>query len=304
MHSQFVSVIIPVFNDATRLRVCLNALENQTYPKYLYEVIVVDNGSHEVENVRDVVDQFGQANITQETTPGSYAARNKGISLAKGAVLAFTDADCIPAPDWIEQGVKHLQQLSNCGMVAGKIEIFCKNPDSPTPVELYERITAFPQQRLLEQHHYGATGNLFTFKRVMDDIGLFNPQLKSNGDVDWGQRVFQRGYGQIYADNLWVQHPARYSFAELYKRTLRLVGGQYDLQQVRYQPLLISNLLFLVSLIKNLVPPLMFVVNAFLNPQLKGFKQKFDTSCVMFFVRYVSAWEMMCLKMGKVSSRE
>jgi len=47
LSTPFVSVIIPVYNDSIRLRTCLQALEEQTYPKSAYEVIVVDNGSDE-----------------------------------------------------------------------------------------------------------------------------------------------------------------------------------------------------------------------------------------------------------------
>ncbi|MGL4504066.1 MAG: glycosyltransferase, partial [Planktothrix sp.] len=54
----FVSVIIPVFNDLDRLLVCLQSLENQTYPKKSYEVIVIDNGS--AEEIKSVVLQFSQ----------------------------------------------------------------------------------------------------------------------------------------------------------------------------------------------------------------------------------------------------
>ncbi|HAA30818.1 MAG TPA: glycosyl transferase family 2, partial [Cyanobacteria bacterium UBA8553] len=74
----FVSVIVPVFNDAKRLKICLDALEHQTYPKHLYEVIVVDNGSDKNEDIEGVVAQFGQAIASYESIPGSYAARNKG----------------------------------------------------------------------------------------------------------------------------------------------------------------------------------------------------------------------------------
>ncbi|MBO1348747.1 MAG: glycosyltransferase family 2 protein [Hormoscilla sp. GUM202] len=99
-----VSVIIPVYNDAEPLRTCLECLENQTYPKESYEVIVVDNASQS--DTASVVNEFSQAMITYEKKPGSYAARNKGISVAKGEIIAFTDADCIPAADWIEKGVE------------------------------------------------------------------------------------------------------------------------------------------------------------------------------------------------------
>jgi len=302
--SSFVSVIIPVLNDATRLRVCLQVLENQTYPKCCYEVIVVDNGSDAAETITDLVKQFGQVTIADEMTPSSYAARNKGIALAKGDIIAFTDSDCIPAADWIEQGVRQLQQTENCGLVAGKIELFYKDPEQPTPIELYEQITAFPQQKLLQEKHFGATGSLFTFKQVIEDVGLFNANLKSNGDLEWGQRVFSRNYQQVYAEDVRVQHPARYSFKQLYTRTVRLAGGSYDLQRSRSQSKLKNNLVFGVSLVKSLVPPLNFVFNTFLNPKIKGVKNKLDVSRVMFFVRYVSAWELLRLRLGKPSSRE
>ena len=108
MNKHFVSVIIPVYNDSARVKICLEALEKQTYPQNLYEVIVVDNASDEYPAIKDVVCQFSQAIAAYESRPGSYAARNKGISLAKGDIIAFTDADCIPAKNWIEKGVANL----------------------------------------------------------------------------------------------------------------------------------------------------------------------------------------------------
>jgi glycosyltransferase involved in cell wall biosynthesis len=300
----FVSVIIPVYNDAERLKLCLEALENQTYTKTGYEVIVVDNASDEAADIKGVVAQFGQAIAAYENTPGSYAARNKGISLAKGEVIAFTDADCIPASDWIEKGVEHLLDVPNCGLVAGKIEIFFKDPTRLTTVELYESLMALPQQEFLEKHQYGATANVFTWRKVIKDVGAFDPSLKSSGDVEWGQRVHSYGYQQVYAEDTCVAHPARYSFKELYKRTLRHIGGTYDLQTRRYSSYLKRNQMFISSLFLNLTPPLQFTFKVFRNPVIKKWKHKLKISLVMFFIRYVSAWELMRLKFGSVSERQ
>ncbi|MBD1804923.1 glycosyltransferase [Microcoleus sp. FACHB-SPT15] len=304
LSSPFVSVIIPVFNDAKRLKICLEALENQTYPKSLYEVIVVDNGSDEAEDIEGVVAQFEKAIATYESAPGSYAARNKGISLAKGEVIAFTDADCIPAPDWLEKGVENLLQTPNCGLVAGKIEIFFKNPKQLTTVELYESIMALPQREFLEKHQYGATANVFTFKNVIDKVGGFDASLKSSGDVEWGQRVASFGYKPIYAEDTCVSHPARYSFNDIYKRTLRHAGGYYDLQIKKEKSFLERNKRFFISLAQDLTPPLMFAFNLFLDSRLKGVQQKLKVSLVLIFIRYVSAWEKLKLKFGGVSARE
>lgn len=300
----FVSVIVPVFNDVERLKICLEALENQTYPQNLYEIIVVDNASDKVQNIEEIVNRYDRAIYTYESTPGSYAARNQGISLAKGEVLAFTDADCIPAPNWLEKGIDDLLKVPNCGLVAGKVEVFCKNPDRPTPIELYEQITAFPQEKLLKQHKGGATANIFTFKEVFNCVGLFDTNLKSHGDLEWGQRVCAKGYAQVYAENVCVAHPARASFAQLYKRTTRLIAGNYALQcQVaadnwQKQPI------FWVNLAKNLIPPVNFILAAFQDSRLPGLKHKIQVSLVMFFVRYVSAWELCKLQLGSVAGRE
>ncbi|MEQ8998157.1 MAG: glycosyltransferase family A protein [Coleofasciculus sp. B1-GNL1-01] len=300
----FVSVIIPVYNDAERLKLCLEALENQTYPKTGYEVIVVDNASDEAADIKGVVAQFGQAIAAYESTPGSYAARNKGISLAKGEVIAFTDADCIPASDWIEKGVQHLLNTPNCGLVAGEIKIFFKNPERLTPVELFEKVTAFEQKDYLENYKYGATANLFTLKTVIERVGSFNSSLKSSGDVEWGQRVAAFNYQQVYAANACVAHPARYSFKQLYKRTTRIVGGFYDLHWNKNHLILQRNRILIQALLADLLPPLNFVVKTFRDIRLKGIEEKLRVSLVMFFVRYVSAWERIRLMIGGASIRE
>jgi len=299
----FVSIIIPVFNHAEQLKTCLKALANQTYPKHFYEIVVVDNASDEDKDIAGIVAQFGQAIATYESTPGSYAARNKGISLAKGEVIAFTDADCIPSANWIENGVRNLLQTPNCGLVIGKIEIFFKNPNQITPVELYESITAFPQKELLQKHKGGATANVFTFRSVIEQVGLFNARMKSNGDLEWGKRVYAAGYKQIYADDTCVAHPARSSFAELYKRTVRLAGGIYDLHSQKEASYWQRNKAFIKTLAQNLIPPINFVVNTLRDSRLNGFEQKIKVSLVMFFVRYISAWEIIRLKCGGETAR-
>lgn len=318
----FVSVIIPIFNDAMRLKICLEALENQTYPKSLYEVIVVDNGSDKDQDIEGIITQFGQAIATYESTPGSYAARNKGISLAKGEVIAFTDADCIPASDWIEKGVENLLKVPNCGLVAGNIEIFPKDINHPTSVELFEIATAFPQEQHLRDLKYGATANLFTFKSVIQEVGTFNQDLKSGGDLDWGRRVYGHGYQQVYAEDVRIAHPARVSFNQMRQKVVRLAGGHYDLLNknlyhffhkdswlfaISNHKLLpsqiLKSLIFLVILCQDLIPPVMYIMSAFKSPKLKNLREKIKVSLVIIFVRYTSAWAKIRLRLGESPAR-
>ncbi|NJM89025.1 MAG: glycosyltransferase [Hydrococcus sp. RU_2_2] len=304
LSSPFVSVIIPVFNDRDRLKICLERLENQTYPNHLYEIIVVDNASNDGEEVKEVVAQFSQAFVTYESFPSSFAARNQGISLAKGDIIAFTDADCIPAIDWIEKGVKNLLFTFNCGLVAGKIEVFFKDSNRATPVELYESITAFPQKELIEKYNYAATANIFTFKNVIERVGNFDPHLKSSGDIEWGQRVAKFGYQQVYVDEICVAHPARSSFAQLFKRTVRLAGGMYDLYDKQSSSWLERNKMYVRELVKNLVPPVNFWLKILFKSNLKNLNQKLQVCWVMFLVRYISAGETLRLKLGGSSTRD
>lgn len=231
----FVSVIIPVLNDSERLAICLNALEQQSYPKGRYEVIVVDNGSAKdlTEGLTDLVNGISQAALTYEPQPGSYAARNHGLSSAQGEIIAFTDSDCIPAHDWLETGIKHLLSVPNCGLAAGRISVFFKDPNRPTAVELYDSITFLQQQKYIEEFKYGATANLFTFQRVFEDVGYFDDKLLSGGDLEWGQRVFSHGYPITYAEDSCVAHPARYSLIDLYKKIVRISRGHHALDKAR-----------------------------------------------------------------------
>ena len=299
---KFVSVIIPVYNDVARLKQCLEALRTQTYDKNYYEVIVVDNGSE-----REVADSLGDllnfVSVHKESTPGSYAARNKGITVAKGDILAFTDADCLPEPGWIEAGVGKLLSTPNCGLVAGKIELFFKNANQLTTVEVYETIELdFPQDRLLETEHFGVTANLFTYRAVINKIGDFNADLKSGGDKEWGNRAFNAGYQQAYAEGACIKHPARHSWSQLYKRVTRINGGLHDRRKVEssFQ----DQLKFLKKdLGLALTPPFRSLFKIWADERLITPKQKCQFILAMLFVRYVSAWERIRLTLGGESRR-
>lgn len=217
----FVSVIIPVYNDAARLRSCLAALEAQRYPRELFEVVVVDNNSSE--DIESVVRDYPQARYGFESSPGSYAARNWGLGLAKGELLAFTDADCIPAPDWLEEGVKALLAAPDCGLVGGEVELFFKTPGKPTLAELHESAHGFAQKKFVTEQHYSVTANLFTFRRRFDEVGPFS-HVKSGGDREWCQRVVAAGYPLVYAPRAVVAHPARASLREMLEREMRFTG--------------------------------------------------------------------------------
>jgi glycosyltransferase involved in cell wall biosynthesis len=225
----FVSVIIPVFNDMDRLSACLAKLENQTYPADQFEVIVVDNGS--ANDPAPLVAGFSHARCFKEDKPSSYAARNRGIREARGDVFAFTDADCLPASDWIKAGVNALLESPDCGLIAGRIDVFCTPGAAPGIVELYDSVRGLNQKRYAGDQGFGATANVFTLRKVMDAVGPFDTELRSCGDMEWGQRVGRKGYKVIYCDLAAIAHPARKTLGELSGKMRRVAGGMHTLNR-------------------------------------------------------------------------
>ena len=236
----FASVIIPVYNDAVRLTACLKALGRQTYPRDRYEVIVVDNGS-DTPVASVVAATFPGAHVVRESQQGSYAARNRGLALARAEIVAFTDSDCLPAARWLEEGIRALRQTTNCGLVGGRIELVFGDAARPTSVEIFAAMTARRQKQFLDADHFCETANLFTTRSVIKDVGPFEPRLKSRGDVVFGQRVFAAGYRQVYAERAVVMHPAPRSLRALLRRTARLVGGKHDVRHLLSLPGVVTS---------------------------------------------------------------
>ena len=94
------SVIIPAYNAEDVLPRCLRALEHQTIPQDQYEVIVIDDGS--ADRTAELA-EAGGARVLRVNHVGPAAARNAGAELARSDIIVFTDADCEPAPDFLER---------------------------------------------------------------------------------------------------------------------------------------------------------------------------------------------------------
>lgn len=97
------SVIVPAYNAGNTIDACLNALTHQSVSNDDYEVIVVDDGSRD--DTGAIIKRFPVRYIFQENR-GPAAARNHGTKVAEGKIILFTDSDCIPTRDWIDEMVK------------------------------------------------------------------------------------------------------------------------------------------------------------------------------------------------------
>lgn len=237
-----ISVIIPVFNDAARLRLCLAALRDQIGAPP-FEVMVVDNGS--TDDIDAVALDFPGVRWLKEAIPGSYNARNRAIGVAQGQILAFTDSDCIPDTRWLAEATAALEHDQGAGFVGGRVDMITTGRLSPA--ELFDLAVGFPQRRFVEQVHFAMTANMVTRRATMDAVGPFDGSLKSGGDREWGTRAWKAGYPGIYVDGARVSHPTRSTPEEVLKRIRRVAGGERD----RYP----SWGRCLRFCLKNLLPP-------------------------------------------------
>ncbi len=98
-----VSIIVPTYNGSKKISACLKALLAQK-TKRPFEIIVVDDGS--TDNTIEVVSRFPEIKLLRQSNSGPAVARNQGVREAQGKIVLFTDDDCIPEPDWLEEMLK------------------------------------------------------------------------------------------------------------------------------------------------------------------------------------------------------
>ena len=125
-----ISIIIPILDDYDRLDACLDAICAQTYPLAEVEVLIVDNGTP-AERIPELSKPGLEIVQLHESKPGSYCARNRALQVARGDLLVFTDSDCLPDPDWLEEGLEELARHKDGALVGGAIWYYIDRADAP-----------------------------------------------------------------------------------------------------------------------------------------------------------------------------
>lgn len=96
-----ISVVIPAYNEEMTIARCLRSLVDQSMSRDQYEIILVDNNC--TDNTVKIAETFEGITIIHETTPGVSAARAAGWKLARGIIIASTDADCEVPKHWLRK---------------------------------------------------------------------------------------------------------------------------------------------------------------------------------------------------------
>jgi glycosyltransferase involved in cell wall biosynthesis len=196
-----VSVIVPIRNGTSWLARLVRALERQTLPRGRFELVVGDDGS--TDDPGRFATGGGWVRVVSGPPTNSYAARNRAVASARGDVLAFCDADCLPEPDWLERG---LDALDNADLVAGRIRF-----------EVPERYTAWTlidmewgkNNEALVKHGVAETANLFVRRELFEGVGGFDETVDEHGDFDFVERCVARGQRLVFGPGAVVSHPTR-----------------------------------------------------------------------------------------------
>ncbi|MFP4346334.1 MAG: glycosyltransferase, partial [Anaerolineales bacterium] len=197
------SVIVPAYQAADVVGACVEALAQQSLPRPRYEILVVDDGSTDETAV--VARAAGADRVFVIAHGGPAAARNAGIEAARGAILLFTDADCLPARDWLLRmtapfkapgvsGVKGAYRTEQQEIVARLAQC-----------EFEERYDLLARQETIDfVDAYAAA-----FRRsALDEGGTFDVAFTqaNNEDVDLSYRLAEAGHRLVFNREAVVYH--------------------------------------------------------------------------------------------------
>jgi glycosyltransferase involved in cell wall biosynthesis len=194
------SVIIAAYNAINTIELCLNALTQQSIDKKEYEIIVVDDGS--TDRTSDIVKQFPFKYFWQENQ-GPAAARNKGAQEARGEIILFTDADCIPQYNWTEEMVRPFDD-SNVMAVKGAYKTHQKALTARfAQVEFEERFEMLKKVVSIDMVDTYSAG----YRRsIFLSLGGFDPSFPVANNEDLSYKMSQASYKMVFNPNAVVYH--------------------------------------------------------------------------------------------------
>lgn len=284
------SIIIPVFNQWHLVPRLFDCLRRQSSTNGEFEVLAIDNGSRDFHPLVGLPDNF---RILTCDTPGSYAARNKGIEAAIGTCLVFTDADCEPADNWlaeIDHALKTHDREST--LIAGSVHVTVSNGDAPNSYQIYDIVKGIPQEHYVRRG-YGATANLCVPVAVIHKIGLFDETRYSGGDADLCRRALKNGFRLVYLPEAIVRHPARDSWHALSAKARRVKGGQLTAGSMR------SRMFYFI---RSFLPPVLAISRFVSQRHLPG-RFRMIAILMQFRIWVVDMQEALRISLGSHPER-
>jgi glycosyltransferase involved in cell wall biosynthesis len=250
----FFSIVIPTYNRPERLGACLRSLTELDYPRDRFEVVIVDDGSPTPMDA--VVAPFhSQMSVTllRQANAGPAAARNAGAQQAKGELIAFTDDDCMPSPNWLSGFAARLVQSPEA-MVGGRsLNALPENLYSTASQALIDYLYSYysdPQKEM-----FFASNNIAMARSQYLAIGGFDTSfpLAAAEDRELCDRWAQRGYAMSYAPEVTIRHAHHLSLKSFWRQHFGYGRGAFCFHQLRAarndQPIKVEPVKFYTDLL-------------------------------------------------------
>jgi glycosyltransferase involved in cell wall biosynthesis len=181
-----ISVVIPAYNEEKLIGRCLKSLQEQSYPKDHYEVILVDNNSKD--KTSEIGREYGVNVLLYKEKQGTSASRKYGIAQAKGKIIAITDSDTFVANDWLAKIDKRFEdQRIVC--VGGQARSDTKNLLVGAVFTFYNVFWSL-NNVLGKPLVWGF--NMAFRKKAYEEVGGFDEKLLSSEDWDLAFRLMKR----------------------------------------------------------------------------------------------------------------
>ena len=200
-----ISVVIPLRNEALYIEACLAGVYDQSYPRELTDVIVVENfsddGSYELASA--LVAPYPNDRVVRFQGSSIAAARNHGFELARGQIIAFLDGDSVPDPDWLESVVELFADRPETGCIGFAM----KRPGArATWIERdWYDVTDGGRKKGTEAVRWVPSFNLAVRRERFEEVGGFDEALETGEDFDLGYRL-SRHSEVIRSDRVFVDH--------------------------------------------------------------------------------------------------
>lgn len=189
MNGPVISVIVPFRNAAPYARACIGSLRRQDYPRDRVEILPVENGS--TDGSTRIIEEEEGIRCLHSSEIGAYPARNHGIRHASGDILAFTDVDCIPSPDWLRR-MELAFRDPGIGLVLGSTTF-------GGPSRLLRRLESYENAKAEwvcgrngRARYFGYANNMGIRRSWMNELGFFEP-LARGSDTILVQRLIAIG---------------------------------------------------------------------------------------------------------------
>ncbi|SHI04122.1 Glycosyl transferase family 2 [Butyrivibrio fibrisolvens DSM 3071] len=202
-----ITVIIPAYNIENLITRCVESVVNQTYPKELTQIIVVDDGS--TDNTGKIIDELASKydNVTalHEENGGSSKARNYALSKAEGDFIGFVDSDDYVEPFMYEKLVDALVRNNALMAQTGRDEIAEDGSKLPNVVEVPQWETIYTDKGFLKEllMHKGDASfcTKLTARSLFDIDGRLEESVKENSSDGSNVRLFPEG---VLNEDFWL----------------------------------------------------------------------------------------------------